>query len=578
MFSNKRTHCRKTAKGAPKNPAAPSGYTVSVRTQFMLWFTTLFVGVAAATIIFVGHNLHQLLLRRIDQQLEELFSACRKDYIAGKNAAHLGLEISVGDLPADLITTFDRHLPGFVPLIACEPAAADPTSSPSVFGHVDEKIYLVRRSGTGKIYSRLLNVRPNIHLLRRRLLQKQKSSGGSLFFRVTDPEGKTACGSSNFPAGLSGPQSELPTTSGNARILSYGFPDGTVLTAGRMLTELHTRVEHYVTDLLAIGLPILGVGILVAWVISSRITSGIRRVGEAASDIAGGNYSRRVAGHYHGREIAELVSAFNTMSANTERLLNELRGATDDVAHDLKTPLTRIRGLAEVTAAGPKDFSMWTDTLGTIAEECDDMVAIINTMLEITRTESNIEYLKKEPVNLNGLLHRLYDLYLPAAEENDLAWNLETPPHAVVIAADRIKIQRMIGNLLDNALKFVPSGGRIIIRLEADEKTVRLHIIDNGPGIPDRDKKRIFERFVRLDSSRTRRGNGLGLAMVRAVARIHGGSAEITDTPGGGATFTITLARDPQNNDAGRASSSSPCAPPQENRGSGTVKKEEIPC
>ena len=532
----------KTVQDSPGDPAAPQRYTVSIRTLFMLWFTTLFVGVAAATIIFVGHNLHQLLLRRIDQQLEELFSACRKDYIAGKNAAHLGLEIPVGDLPADLLMAFDRHLPGFVPLIACEPAA-DPDSSPTVFGRIDEKIYLVRRSGTGKIYSRLLNVRQNVHLLRRRLLQKQKDSGGSLFFRVTDPEGKTACGSSNFPDKLPLPRSGLPTTSGNARILSYGFPDGTVLSAGLMLTELRTRVEHYVTDLLAIGLPILGVGIFAAWVISSRITTGIRKVGEAASDIAGGNYSRRVAGRYNGREIAELVSAFNAMSANTERLLNELRGATDDVAHDLKTPLTRIRGLAEVTAAGPKDFSTWTDTLGTIAEECDDMVAIINTMLEITRTESNIEYLKKEPVNLDGLLHRLYDLYLPAAEENDLAWSLETPRHAVVIAADRIKIQRMIGNLLDNTLKFVPPGGKVIIRLEEGEKTVKLRIIDNGPGIPDRDKKRIFERFVRLDSSRTRRGNGLGLAMVRAVARIHGGSAEITDTPGGGATFTITLPR-----------------------------------
>ena len=541
----------------------------------MLWFTTLFVGVAAATIVFVGHNLYQLLLRRIDQQLEELFSACRKDYIVGKNAAQLGLEVPVYDLPADLIMAFDQHLPGFVPLIACEPAAMDPLSSPTVFGHVDENIYLVRRSGAGNIYSRQLNVRQNIPLLRRRLLQKQKGPGGNLFFfRVTDSGGKTVCGSSNFPKNFPKQQSELPTTSGNARLLSYRFPDGTLLTGGRMLTELHTRVEHYVTDLLAIGLPILGVGILVAWLLSGRIASGIRKVGEAASDIAGGNYARRVAGRYHGREVAELVSAFNTMSANTERLLNELRGATDDVAHDLKTPLTRIRGLAEVTAAGPKDFSTWTEALGTIAEECDDMVAIINTMLEITRTESNIEYLKKEPVDLNGLLHRLYDLYLPAAEENALAWDIETPPHSVFIAADRIKIQRMIGNLLDNTLKFVPSGGKVVIRLETEEKAAKLRIIDNGPGIPDQDKKRIFERFVRLDSSRTRRGNGLGLAMVRAVARIHGGSAEITDTPGGGATFTITLPCEPQsrNDTANKTSSPAPGAA-RENGTSGTVVK-----
>jgi len=517
-------------------------HTISIRAQVMLWFTTLFVGVAAATIIFVGHNLYQLLLRRIDQQLEELLSQCRKDYIVGKNAAHLGLDFPVYDLPADLITAFDEHLPGFVPLIAFEPAVTDPGSSPTLFGHVEDQVYMMRRSGTGRIYSRLLNLKPNIHLLRRRLLLRQKESrGGLLFFRVTDPAGKTVCRSSNFPGKLEKNLSEIPTTCGSARSLSCRFPDGTILTAGHMLTQLHTRVEHYVTDLLAIGLPVLGVGILVAWLISSRIASDIRKVGAAASDIAGGNYSRRVEGRYHGQEISELVSAFNTMSANTERLLNELRGATDDVAHDLKTPLTRIRGLAEVTAAGPRDFAVWTDALGNIAEECDDMVAIINTMLEITRTESNIEYLKKEPVDLCGLVRRLYDLYLPAAEENGIAWELHVPEAPVVIAADRIKLQRMIGNLLDNTLKFVPAGGKVVIRLDAGEEAVKLRVIDNGPGIPDQDKKRIFERFVRLDSSRTKRGNGLGLAMVRAVARIHGGSAEITDTPGGGATFTITL-------------------------------------
>ena len=127
------------------------------------------------------------------------------------------------------------------------------------------------------------------------------------------------------------------------------------------------------------------------------------------------------------------------------------------------------------------------------------------------------------------------------AEERSIAWHLEIPEQVVSIHADRIKIQRMVANLLDNTLKFVPAGGRVILHLDTAENEVHLKVIDSGPGIPDSDKVRIFERFVRLDSSRTRRGNGLGLAMVRAVACAHGGNVTISDTPGGGATFTVTL-------------------------------------
>ena len=517
-------------------------YTVSLKTQVTLWFAFLFVGTAAATIIFVGHNLYQMLIRRVDQQLEELFNRCQNDYIVGKNARHLGVEFSHYDLQPDLLTALDQHLPGFVPVVAYEPAVSDPYSSPTVFGYVDNKIYLLRRNMNGVVYSRLLNPEPNVHLVRRRLLLQQKAVGeDGLFFCVSSPLGKKLAVSSNFPVNAVLPPPGIPVTGNKARVLVRMFPDGTTWIAGRSLTAIHTRVEHYVMDFIVIGVPILFTGILIAWLISSRVAFGIRKVGEAAIDIASGNYSRRVAGNYHGQEIAELVTAFNRMSANTERLLNELRSATDDVAHDLKTPLTRIRGLAEVTIQGPKDFELWSDALGNIAEECDDMVAIINTMLEITRTESNIEHFEPELVDLCALIKRLYELYHPAAEESNIKWLLDIPEHPVTVHADRIKIQRMIGNLLDNALKFVPPGGKVVLQLEVGEGELYLRIIDNGPGIPEQEKIRIFERFVRLDSSRTRRGNGLGLAMVRAVACAHRGNVTVTDTPGGGAAFTVTL-------------------------------------
>ena len=518
-------------------------YTFSLRTQVTLWFSVLFAGISAATIIFAGHNLQQLLIRRMDQNLEDISNRCRVDYLVGKHARQLGMEFPVYDLPTDLLASLDQHLPGFIPAVAYEPAAADPYSSPTVFGYVDNKIFLTRKNADGKIYSRELKTAPNIHLVKRRLKLKAKEIGSDLFYyRFSAPDGKIISESGNMPKKIELPPAGTPVSGKNIRLLVRNLPDGAVLTVGRNLAVIHTRVEHYVADFLVIGIPLLGAGIITVWLIAGRVAAGIRKVGEAASDIAGGNYSRRVTGHYHGQEIAELILAFNKMSGNTERLLNELRSATDDVAHDLKTPLTRIRGLAEVTVRGPRDFEIWGDALGNIAEECDDMVAIINTMLEITRTESNIEHFQPETFDLKTLLSRLYELYHPAAEEQQIVWEIQLPDQAVPVRADRIKCQRMIGNLLDNTLKFVPPGGKVLLKLHAEESSfIRLQVIDNGPGIPDQDKVRVFERFVRLDSSRTRRGNGLGLAMVRAVAQAHGGSVQITDTPGGGATFTILL-------------------------------------
>lgn len=518
-------------------------YRVSLRTQVTFWFAVLFVGIAAATSVFTGHNLYQLLIRRMDQQLEELYNRCLTDYFVGKNARNLGVEFPVYDLQPDLLMAFDQHLPGFIAQVAYEPAVTDPYGSPTVFGYVDNRIYMLRRNNQdGKVYSRMINPQPHIHLIRRRLMRKRKELGNEMFFyNFFDNSGKSTASSSNYPSKLILPQPGLPVSNKNFRVLVKTFPDGAKLVSGRTLNELHTRVEHYVSDFLVIGLPILATGILIAWLISGRVASGIRKVGEAAKDIAGGNYSRRVSGNYHGQEIAELISAFNKMSANTERLLTELRGATDDVAHDLKTPLTRIRVLAEVTVRGQRDFEQWSDALGNIAEECDDMVAIINTMLEITRTESNIEHMSREIIDLRGLLCRLHDLYQPAAEERNINWQLTVPEQQILIHADRIKIQRMIGNLLDNALKFVPDSGSIHLETSCSENEVQFRVIDNGPGIPDQDKPRVFERFVRLDSSRTHRGNGLGLAMVRAVVHAHNGTITISDTPGCGATFTVTL-------------------------------------
>ena len=238
-------------------------------------------------------------------------------------------------------------------------------------------------------------------------------------------------------------------------------------------------------------------------------------------------------------EIDDLVSVFNAMTANTERLLTELRDVTDNVAHDLRTPLTRIRTIAEITISGPQDLANYREAIIDIAEDSSGMIAMINSMLEITRIENNFETLKTADVSLSAQLRQAYDIFSMQAEEKQLEFVLSLPEQEVVIAADKLKLQRVISNLLDNAMKFTPENGRVVLSLAVEPETAVVQISDSGVGISDADKKHIFERFFRADASRTKPGNGLGLSMVHAIVLAHGASIAVSDTPGGGTTFTI---------------------------------------
>ena len=171
------------------------------------------------------------------------------------------------------------------------------------------------------------------------------------------------------------------------------------------------------------------------------------------------------------------------------------------------------------------------------------MISMINSMLEITRIENRFEHLKKENFSLSEQLRQAYDLYSMQAEENGQIFTLALPGNDVMLYADKLKIQRVVSNLVDNALKFTPEGGRVELVLFDEKDAVVFRIADSGTGISDEDKKHIFERFFRADASRTRPGNGLGLSMVHAIVIAHDATITVTDTPGGGTTFSIRFPR-----------------------------------
>ena len=282
-------------------------------------------------------------------------------------------------------------------------------------------------------------------------------------------------------------------------------------------------------------------GAVIGWLLAKRMFTGVDRVGRAAREIASGDYSLRVAHGKEGLEVERLVSDFNLMVDNTEKLMVELRTISDNIAHDLRTPLTRMLACTEVAFAGVQTLTAYRDAMADNAEECRRMLTLINTMLEISRTESGMCRLKSEVFDAVELLRHSFELFRMVAEQKGLVFSSGLPLTPVPFCGDRLKIQQVFANLIDNAVKFTPSGGKIAVALTQSGNELIFSVSDTGCGIAEADRNNVFKRFYRADSSRNQPGNGLGLSLVQAIVRAHGGEIELESTLGKGCRFTVFL-------------------------------------
>ncbi len=229
------------------------------------------------------------------------------------------------------------------------------------------------------------------------------------------------------------------------------------------------------------------------------------------------------------------------MADRIRNLITEMREMIDNIAHDLRSPIARIRAISESALSTQGSINDYKTVAADTLEECDRLIKLINNTLDVAEAEAGIANSMKETIDLSKLTADACELFEPVAEQKniDLTYKLAEDCH---LTGHRQNLQRMLANLLDNALKYTSSAGKVGIVLESRPKAIQIAIADTGPGISKADQQRVFERFYRCDDSRGRSdGCGLGLCFARAVARTHGGEIFLSSKPGDGSTFTITL-------------------------------------
>ncbi|KAA5605972.1 HAMP domain-containing histidine kinase [Roseospira marina] len=310
---------------------------------------------------------------------------------------------------------------------------------------------------------------------------------------------------------------------------------GLWLMVGRDMTE-RTGFARIMEQSLAFALgAALILGVIGGIVMSRNLLSRIDQVNRTARTILEGDLSGRVPVSGSGDEFDRLALNLNSMLDRIQKLVSAMREVTDNIAHDLRSPLNRMRSRLEITLVGTPDPDEYRKSLEGALEDTDAILHTFNALLSIARIEGRNATETFEPVDLTDLAAGTVELYEPVAEERGQTLTF-TPPDfgkAAVVNGDRHLLTQTAANLVDNAIKYTPEGGRIRVWVDPARDSVRLVVADSGPGIPEEFRGAVLNRFVRLEQSRHTAGTGLGLSLVAAVADLHGARLDLLDNAPG---------------------------------------------
>lgn len=374
--------------------------------------------------------------------------------------------------------------------------------------------------------------------LRRTVQDRMSPHEGSVrLYLLQGPGGESVGNLSDWPyqAPPVGKAADLSLPDGGMarmRVLEFGLGRVAV---GRDLSERRKFQTIFRESLLGALMLNLVLGIA-AGVMTGQ--TALRRLGvinRATQEVLQGHLETRVetADSVEPRDEYDVLARnLNAMLDRLQRLVGTVRGVTENIAHDLRTPLNRLRSRLELALLTPRAGAEYELAIQRGIGEADAIIATFNAMLKIARIEAGAVSPQHEPVEMSEVVEELADLYQALAEENGVVLDTEIEQN-VVVMGDGHLISQAAANLLDNALKYVPQGGRVAIVLRSEAAGVRLEVADNGPGIPPEKRAAVVDRFVRLDASRHKPGSGLGLSLVAAVAEWHGAHLSLNDNKPG---------------------------------------------
>ncbi|MFO7767627.1 MAG: ATP-binding protein [bacterium] len=315
--------------------------------------------------------------------------------------------------------------------------------------------------------------------------------------------------------------------------------EGHVIQVAVSLAPMERTLSRIDSLLILLGVTGVAIAALLSWSTASRALQPVETIVQQAASIEAPTEEARITAYAGTREFADLVRVLNAMLGRLQQAYEAQQRFTADASHELRSPLTAIRGTLEVGLRRSRSEEEYRRIMGDVLEEVDTMQALVNDLLVLARQDVGVLKLQEQSTSLDDLIGAAVDVIRPSAEAKDITLRVRAVGDEV--KGDRGMLRRVLVNLLDNAVRYGPAGSEIEAGGELEGGRYRLWVEDQGPGVPERDRERIFERFYRADPARTAgEGSGLGLALSRAIVRAHGGRIRV-EKGEDGARFVVEL-------------------------------------